>query len=427
MWEWWLRGCARGLRLTHFLFDEMKEEERYSIRWRSWNHFSNDKVDLEPNGTFVRAPASDSVRIPKGERVFLEVTENNERVDSLEDKDDGQHGKANKNFTKVYIPPQFRVRIATFIVLIWLFAATTGLFFTIVPLLLGRSMITYFAKTGQPPNDLYAFTVGLHICGGIAYVAAYFRVCNDWLLAKMATLFADTRQILPKIKSGALFLLALIYMTTTFGIVLPVMFSVLSEFYFLIPLNTYLTSDSSWDMPHETSGSSSGLPTTIHIMQAWTLGLLYLRLALRFATGYSNGQTRAATAIRAILRDGILRPDVLLATRAFVVPALVISAVLLAVPQALGWMINVAFDLREPQLRMKAYRYAYPGLMAGVLASYCAFLLKRQMGVWRARIRDEVYLIGERLHNFGEGGRSVRAPAQRGIEVRMERADVEIH
>jgi E3 ubiquitin-protein ligase MARCH6 len=90
-------------------------------------------------------------------------------------------------------------------------------------------------------------------------------------------------------------------------------------------------------------------------------------------------------------------------------------------------MISAAFDLHEPQLRMKAYRYAYPGLMAGILASYCAFLLKRQTGVWRARIRDEVYLIGERLHNFGEGGRSVREAARRGVGVRMERADVEIH
>ena len=39
------------------------------------------KLDFQPDGTFVRAPASDSVRIPKDERVFLEVNENNERVD----------------------------------------------------------------------------------------------------------------------------------------------------------------------------------------------------------------------------------------------------------------------------------------------------------------------------------------------------------
>jgi E3 ubiquitin-protein ligase MARCH6 len=360
--------------------------------------------------------------------VFLEVNENNERVDGLEDKDDGPHGKANKNFAKVYIPPNFRARIATFIILIWLFAATTGVLFTISPLLLGRSVITYFAQIDRPPNDLYAFTVGLHLCGGIAYAAAYYRACKDWLVAKASALFADTRQILPKLKSGTLYLLGLIYMSTTFGIILPFIFSVISELYFLMPLYTYLMLNLPSDAPEDSSRSEGRLPTTIHILQTWTLGLLYLRLALRFATGYPNAQTRAAISIRAILRNGILHPDVRLATRAFVVPAIFVSVVLLAAPQGLGWTINAILDLQEPELRMKVYRYAYPGLMAGVLASYSAVLLKRQIGLWRVRIRDEVYLIGERLHNFGEGGKSARAVArQRGVGVGIERVDVEIH
>jgi E3 ubiquitin-protein ligase MARCH6 len=360
--------------------------------------------------------------------VFLEVNKNNERVDGLEDKDDGPHGKANKNFAQVYVPPNFRARIATFIILIWLFAATIGVLFTIVPLLLGRSIITYVAQIDQSPNDLYAFTVGLHLCGAIAYAAAYYRPCKDWIVAKASALFADTRQILPKIKSGVLHLLGLMYISITFGVVLPFTFSVISELYFLMPLYTYLTSNSRSDTPEDVNVSASRLPTTIHILQTWTLGLLYLRLALRFATGYANGQTRAATAIRAIVRHGILHPDVRLATRAFVIPALTVSALLLAAPQGLGWMVNAIVGVQEPELRMKLFRYAYPGLMAGVLATYCAVLLKRQIGVWRVRIRDEVYLIGERLHNFGEGGKSASAVArQRGVGVGRERVDVDIH
>jgi len=91
-------------------------------------------------------------------------------------------------------------------------------------------------------------------------------------------------------------------------------------------------------------------------------------------------------------------------------------------------MVNAIVGVQEPELRMKLYRYAYPGLMASVLATYCAVLLKRQIGVWRVRIRDEVYLIGERLHNFGEGGKSASALArQKGVGVGMERVDVNIH
>ena len=33
-------------------------------------------------------------------------------------------------------------------------------------------------------------------------------------------------------------------------------------------------------------------------------------------------------------------------------------------------------------------------------------LLSRAFSGWRRKIRDEVYLIGERLHNFGDGKRA---------------------
>lgn len=55
----------------------------------------------------------------------------------------------------------------------------------------------------------------------------------------------------------------------------------------------------------------------------------------------------------------------------------------------------------------KAYRYCYPLAMACVGGVTSLMWLGRATGRWRARIRDEVYLVGERLHNFGE----VRPPA----------------
>jgi E3 ubiquitin-protein ligase MARCH6 len=73
------------------------------------------------------------------------------------------------------------------------------------------------------------------------------------------------------------------------------------------------------------------------------------------------------------------------------------------VPLALGWTVNAT--LRQPGSEAKIYRYAYPGVLAVALAVYCGLLLKIQVGMWRMRIRDDVYLIGERLHNFGEAQR----------------------
>ena len=52
--------------------------------------------------------------------------------------------------------------------------------------------------------------------------------------------------------------------------------------------------------------------------------------------------------------------------------------------------------------RTKIYRYAYPVVLAHVLALWGALGLSRAVARWRTLIKDEVYLVGERLHNFGE-------------------------
>lgn len=423
MYDWWFRKCARWLRLTNFLFNEQKDDEQGRHVRRTWAAiFQRKSGDVDKpvigedrrilaedrqleayflrDGTFVRAPGSDSVRVPKGGRVFLEVDEGNNRTDGEADVDDGPHGRTNDNFVKVYIPPMFRARIAAFVVYIWAFAAVTGIIFTLVPLSLGRKSILLITQSSQPPNDLYAFSVGLYLCGSAAYAFSYYQTCRDWVLAKVQHYFKEKDQALPRLWSSAVYFSGLAYMGVTFGFILPFLFSTLVELYFVTPLHTYLASTYT---PQRSADTSPVLPPTIHVMQTWILGLVYLRAILRFATNHLDAQTRAATAIRSISRQGFWQPDVRLATRAFVLPSLVVSFVLLLTPLGLGWAINTA--LREPVLQAKIYQYAYPGILGFALAFYCALLLKRQVGVWRTRIRDDVYLIGERLHNFGESQR----------------------
>ena len=99
-----------------------------------------------------------------------------------------------------------------------------------------------------------------------------------------------------------------------------------------------------------------------------------------------------------------------------------VAAVVQLVPLGFGWILNGALDIQDDELRRKVFRYAYPGLMATVLAEYCALCLKRQVEMWRLRIRDEVYLIGERLHNYSDKGKqkadNMRAPSVGRVDVR---------
>ncbi|KAG4216630.1 hypothetical protein PC116_g34889, partial [Phytophthora cactorum] len=141
MYTWGFRKCARALRLTWFLFGERRVDEEgvlvlpqnspyRGLPWwrliflevnneaevipKTWQDtfeggkarpsskipaeemsIHNDKKkklvtsgQLIPDGRFVRSPASDQVKIPKGQPVFLDVSEEDRRQDGKPDRPD---------------------------------------------------------------------------------------------------------------------------------------------------------------------------------------------------------------------------------------------------------------------------------------------------------------------------------------------------
>jgi E3 ubiquitin-protein ligase MARCH6 len=153
----------------------------------------------------------------------------------------------------------------------------------------------------------------------------------------------------------------------------------------------------------------------MHILADYALGLLYVRIAIRFIL--STPTSRAAEAFRRITAAGYLNPDARLATRFFVLPATLLTLLVLFAPLSVAHVLITIINIfRRTALAAKTqavvYRYAYP-LMAVCAVAWV--VLRGAAGAtarWRARIRDEVYLVGERLHNFGEkrppvGSRSV--------------------
>ena len=418
IYGWWFRKCARALRLSHFLFgDRAEDEEGYHVRrsWKDWllrtqgdfvkPVIGNDRRllaedrDMEVfflrDGRYVRAPASDQVRIPKGVGTFLEVDENGARVDGLPDADKSLHDN-NEMFVKVYIPPYFRLRISLFILLIWLFAATTGVSFTLIPLILGRFVFAHLIPNHLRMNDIYAFSIGLYILGGTGYSIVYFRKIFAFV---RASLFQNPQSnsyaLLRRATGYSVRLIRLLYTYLSFGLLLPALFSLLIEFYIVIPLHTYF-----------------GSPTErhiIHFIQDWTLGVLYIKMLGRLIMW--NAPSRPADALRAIVRHGWLNPDIRLATRSFILPASIQMAFALTTPLGLGWAINkTVFATADPADQSRVYRYSYPGVLALGMLLAALWGLGVAFRGWRQRIRDEVYLIGERLHNFGEkrGGKAVK-------------------
>ncbi len=410
MYSWWFRKCAKGLRLSHFLFGKREEdEEGHHVRrsWRDWilqkhgdiqrpvidvRRFLAEDGDTEAfflrDGRYVLTPASDQVRIPKGANTFVEVGEEGVRVDGLPDSNQGLHGRNNEMFAKVYIPPLFRVRISLFILLIWLFAATTGVCITVIPLVFGRLVFTQLIPNHRRMNDIYAFSIGLYILGGGLYTLLHYRKFLTSLRTSFSPRpYSNTVAFLSQVTAYAIRLLRLVYTYFSFAFLLPSLFSLIIEFYIVIPLHTYFGS------PFDRH--------IIHFIQDWTLGVLYIKMAGRLILWYAP--SRPADALRGIVRHGWLNPDVRLATRSFIFPASLLMGLALTAPLSLGWATNKLFyGSADSDFQARVYRYSYPVVLAFGLVIALSYLVRVAFRGWRQRIRDEVYLIGERLHNFGE-------------------------
>jgi E3 ubiquitin-protein ligase MARCH6 len=458
MYTWWFRRCARMLRLTWFLFGERRVDEEgilqlavdsedAALPWyrrlllqveddqkvvpRTFPeafdsgeikptakmtpeemHTLNaakaklvDSDQLIPDGRFVRAPASDQVKIPKGRPVFLEVSDRDSRIDGKIDRPETDL-YSGKNYQFVYVPPWFRVRIFLFILFIWLFAAVTGVSFTIVPLIFGRRMFKVLIPTHIRTNDIYAFSIGIYILGSLAYFLFHLRSAlekaRSWMLSSAGSLF--DRELLQKSYSVARQGVQLCYTYMMLLVVFPLLATLVIELYVLLPLHTWKYSNALNHPDEKIVGRFDGLRDghTIRVIQAWTLGLLYLKLGSRCLVMLGG---RPAHAVRAVLRQGWLEPDVGVLTRAFVIPGFLLSALLIASPAGLTHLfisrgiIDASDWTREQQVL--AFRMSYP------ITAFCwinLWILRGMLHVldrWRARVRDEAYLMGERLHNFG--------------------------
>jgi E3 ubiquitin-protein ligase MARCH6 len=427
MYTWWFRQCARMLRLTWFMFDERKlDEEGYNVQ-RTWSDFlqrvagdpekklnpenSNQPFIDDPNlrayfhqdGRYVRAPASDQVRIPKGTRIFLEVDEQNRRVDKKRDRTEGVHGSKNDQFKHVYIPPWFQFRIFLFILSIWVFAAVTGVSITIVPLVFGRHIFARLIPPHVRKNDVYAFSIGIYILGSAFYAILHLGKFFSYLKTALA-INADTPyHILRRATIIASRVARVAWTYTAFLFILPTLYAFVIEMYFITPLHTYF----SVEEVH-----------VIHFVQSWTLGLLYLKLTTRLILWHED--SRPAQSLRAITQRGYLDPDARLATRSFILPVSLILACALFWPWIFA-KISVMTMLRDaPEKHILVYRYAYPMTLCLACVAFGLYILLGWLKDWRMKIRDEVYLIGERLHNFGDrktGSSGVPVPNLRRLDT----------
>lgn len=364
MYQWCFKKCASFLRLSSFLFGDKIE-----------NHEGQ-------SGKYVRAPASDQARVPKGQAVFVEVDKNNVRKDGI-----NQDGVHNTNLVAmVFIPSWFRLRIFAFVATIWIFMGMSGVGVTILPLLFGRYLFSLVLPTTVEMNDIHAFSLGVYTLGSIVYSAYHAYNFISSLNRPVPSPLATLTTVASTTSRMGLRFLRFTYVWASLFIAIPFLFAILIELYFLMPLHAYLG-------PTE--------PHVVHLIQDWTLGFLYSRLAAHVI--FANRQSRPARAFNAVIRDGYLYPNAQIATRCFLLPVLVLWGIAIAIPSSLAFMTSrTMYAGASEQIRNMVWRFSFPAVGLSLVAMWVTKEAARMINRWRLVVRDEVYLIGERLHNFGE-------------------------
>lgn len=451
MYAWWLRRCARGLRLSHFMFDDRRKDEEGHHVHKTWKsmllmrqaEITDEKsvsdgqtsdVYLQRDGKYVLTPCSDQYRPPKAGEAFLHTDDEDVYI---VDKD----GKKSEHFAKMYVPPLFRVRVTLFLVCLWLFSATTGLGATLVPLVFGRRAIQWVFP-GIKVNDIYAYTIGAYTLSGALFAALKSNQAVRHVREKTQAI--DLRAWCVKAASVAVRFAKCVYVYGFLGIALPTFVAFILQFYVIMPLHTYLVASAHEQATQNAAAAASNINTTletssqinatasanpptgswlaahsIHYLQDFALGLLYVRILSRAITAGSS--SRAKEAFRRITAAGYLNPNTRLATRFVILPSLVLALFAFALPPLGAWVaiavaFGTGFELHD-DVRTMVYRYSYPALGALLVALFLVVEVSRATERWRARVRDEVYLVGERLHNFGEK----KPPAGTKSVVRRER------
>ena len=409
MYGWWFKVCARALRLTGFMFGERAKDEEGYHHYPSWlsllkmergdaetpvlpgQKAPEETVYFQRTGRFVRAPASDSVRRPRNTAVFIPVDEDNNRLDT-ENVPPIDLTATSPDWKVVYIPPHFRVRITIFILGIWAFAAVTGVSVTIGPLVLGRWILHKHIPKNVNLNDIYAFSVGVYISGAAAFLISKIPSSYSTLLTLSKSLRHSSSK--SAALNTALYRFAkLLYLSITIGIVIPTLLALLIEAYVIVPLHTYF-------VPDPSATAARGTSHTVHFVQDWMLGVLYLKMAARMLL--LSEEAPLARQLRAVVADGWYNPNVRIATKTFIFPILGTLLAALTVPFAGAWMALKVWGGEE----VLVYRYAFPVAAAVAAVVGVGYTLGMLLEGWRGKVRDEMYLRGVVVHNFGEKTRS---------------------
>jgi E3 ubiquitin-protein ligase MARCH6 len=276
----------------------------------------------------------------------------------------------------------FVLRIVLLLVIAWMTLLVFNSALVVVPISLGRILFNSIPRLpithGIKCNDLYAFIIGSYVIwtavAGVRYSIEQVRKRRTSVLLNQIWKWCSI-----VVKSSALL--------SIWIFVIPVLIGLLFELLVIVPMR----------VPVDES------PVFL-LYQDWALGLIFLKIWTRLVMldhmmPLMDESWRVK--FERVREDGFSRLQGLWVLREIVLPIIMKLLTALCVPYVLarGMFPALGYPL---VVNSAVYRFAWLGCLSFSFVCFCA----KRFHVWFTNlhnsIRDDRYLIGRRLHNFGE-------------------------
>ncbi|KAG5254177.1 E3 ubiquitin ligase [Salix suchowensis] len=276
----------------------------------------------------------------------------------------------------------FALRIVLLLVVAWMTLLIFNSALIIVPISLGRALFNAIPLLpithGIKCNDLYAFVIGSYV---IWMTLAGARYLIEQIRTKRATV------LFSQVWKWCSVVLKSLALLSIWIFVIPVLIGLLFELLVIVPMR----------VPVDES------PVFL-LYQDWALGLIFLKIWTRLVMldqvmPLVDESWRMK--FERVREDGFSRLQCLWVLREIVFPIIMKLLTALCVPYVLarGVFPVLGYPL---SVNSAVYRFAWLGCLSFSLLCFCA----KRFHVWFTNlhnsIRDDHYLIGRRLHDYGE-------------------------
>ncbi|PWZ05336.1 putative E3 ubiquitin ligase SUD1 [Zea mays] len=364
----WFAVVGWGLGLTDFLLPKPEENGGQE----NWNGRA-ERRDRGHGGQEMVAPQVEQLMIQHVAAEHNDRGNANEANDVTEESDVDDQGDSEYGFV---------LRIVLLLVLAWMTLLIFNAGMIVIPISLGRLVFEGVPRLpithGIKCNDLFSFSIGCYILWS---VAAGTRYAIDYIRSRQLGFLVQ------QICKWCSIVLKSSFLLSIWIFVIPVLIGLLFELLVIVPMR----------VPIDES------PVFL-LYQDWALGLIFLKIWTRLVMLDQMAplvDESWRSKFERVRDDGFSRLRGLWVLHEIIMPILTKLLTALCVPYVLARGIFPV--LGYPLIVNSAvYRFAWLGCLIFSALFFCG----KRFHVWFTNlhnsIRDDRYLIGRRLHNFGE-------------------------